>query len=560
MKQIELERLQEELGKPSVGELYKKGVVEGLDPAVGEGYTVYQGNPVGFCEDVLGAKLWSKQEELLEAVRDYEIVHVRSATGVGKTFALSHIAAWIYKSFPDAQVYTTTAPPEANLKRLLWAEIFTLAKDFPELFAEDDVLASMLITRHPKQFITGVTIPTSSSEEDIETKWSGKHSPVLAFLIDEGDGIPDPVFRGADGCMSGGVFVRQCVCYNPKKKSGEVYRREKEGRAYVMEMSALDHPNVTTGQNVIPGAVTQQSVIRRIHLWTEPKPIEKEIDSTCWMIPEFLIGIIGTMTDGSEIPPLMPGWRVVIDDQFWYKVLGQYPPGGIDQLIWDEWIDNAVSLWESMRAMNSGAVIPPQGVRPTMGFDVADLGPDHNALAFRYGIWWEPPELFKEVDPVRAAEKAADRCIEKNARLCRVDATGIGAGGPASMVKRGKELKKRIIAVRVMVAETARGYADEDADFAAFAQLRDEGYWSMRTAFRTGKVALPPETYNETCRRLHESLAAMTYEITGKNLIKVLTKRIIRKRLGYSPDEMEAFMLTYALENTWLGGIRKKSP
>jgi len=560
MKQNELERLKQEAKKPSIGDLFRDGIVQGLDPDAAGNYEIYQDDPVGFVSEVLGATLWSKQVEMLEAVRDTEIVHIRSATGVGKTFGLAQLAIWIYKAYPGSQVYTTTAPPEANLKRLLWAEIYSLTKEFPELFADDDIRASMFITRHPKEFITGVTIPVSSSDEDIETKWSGKHAPVIVFEADEGDGIPDPVYKGMDGCMSGGM-ARQIICYNPKKKSGEIYRREKEGRALVIEMSALDHPNVLTGEDIIPGAVTRAKTVERIHLWTEPKPLDMDVNSTCWEIPEFLYGVTGKMNDGTIIPPLLPGIRVVIDNQFWYKVLGQYPPGGVDRLIWDEWIDMAVSKWELMRAAHDGIVTPPAGIQPTMGLDVADFGPDHHSACFRYGMWVDVPELWKDSDPSDAADKAARMYIRRDAKMCKVDATGVGAGTPGNMVKWGRRQtpRKRIVAVRVMVAESARGTAGVEADYAEFFQLRDESYWTLRTVFRKGEIAIPPETYNEACRRLHDSLKAVDYEITGKNLIRVTTKQIMRKRLTFSPDEMEALMLSYALENTWMGGIRKKA-
>ena len=212
--------------KPSIKDLWAQGLEEGLDPDAGQDYAAYQDDPVGFAEDVLGVKLTRAQKELLEAVRDYEIVQVKSATGVGKTFVLGVLAIWVYKAWKWAQVYTTAAPPESNLKKLLWGEIYSLAREHVILFEGDKVRASMHIDRHPKQFVTGVSIPKDAKAEDIVTKWSGKHSPVLVFIFDEGDGIPDAVYEGADGCMSGGIFVRQVVCFNPKKKSGEAYRRE----------------------------------------------------------------------------------------------------------------------------------------------------------------------------------------------------------------------------------------------------------------------------------------------------------------------------------------------
>jgi len=523
---IDLERLREEQNKPKIRDLWIEGLIDGLDPDIGYDLSAYRDDPCGFATDILGVDLTPAQQELLEAVRDFEIVQVKSATGVGKTFVLAVLAVWIYKCFDKAQVYTAAAPPESNLRGLLWGEIYTLTGNHEKLFLDDKIKASMRIYRAPKEFITGVSIPKDASEEDIETKWSGKHSPVLVFIFDEGDAIPDPVYRGADGCMSGGVFVRQVVCYNPKKRQGMAYQREKAQRAKIIKMSALDHPNVLTGENLIPGAVTRNKTILRIHEWTEPKPIQKEIDSTCWKVPAFLVGLTATREDGSETEPLRPGWRVITDNQFYYKVVGDYPAGGLDRLIADEWIDLAVSKWEQMRAANGGEPLPPRGVRPIGGLDVSAGGPDFHSMGFRYGIWWDVPYTWKDDDPSHAAETAAELYVERNCEICKIDATGVGAGSPGVMNRMSKKLNHYINAVGIMVADKARGKSDE-ADKASFVWVRDESYWAVRVAFRKGEVALPPENHNEACKRLHEALRLVTYDRDSKGNIKIMDKHLI---------------------------------
>ena len=554
MRDLDLERLREEDRKPKVKDLWADGLADGLDPDREQDLTLYQDDPYGFATEILGLSLTPAQQELLEAVRDYEIVQVKSATGVGKTFVLGVLAIWVYKCFEKAQVYTAAAPPESNLRGLLWGEIYTLANDHPDLFLEDKVKASMRIYRRPKEFITGVTIPKDANEEDIETKWSGKHSPVLVFIFDEGDAIPDAVYRGADGCMSGGTLVRQIVCYNPKKRQGMAYQREKAQRAKIIKMSALDHPNVLTGEDKIPGAVTRNKTILRVHEWTEPKPLDKEIDGTCWKVPAFLVGLTAIREDGVETQPLRPGWRVIIDNQFYYKVIGDYPAGGVDRLIADEWIDLAVSKWEQMRMANGGEPLPPRGIRPIMGLDVSAGGPDFHSAGFRYGIYWDVPVTWKDDDPSLAAEKAAEHYVDRDASICKVDGTGVGAGSAGVMNRRSKDLNHYINAVSIMVGEKARGRSEE-ADKASFALIRDEAYWAVRVAFRKGEVMLPPENYSESCRRLHAALRLVTFDRDNKGRIKIMDKRTMVRKLTFSPDDLECYVMTYAPEKNWFGGI-----
>jgi hypothetical protein len=58
--------------------------------------------------------------------------------------------------------------------------------------------------------------------------------------------------------------LHQIVCYNPKKKQGMAYRRERSQGAKIIKMSALDHPNVLTGEDIIPKTVTRNKIVLRI--------------------------------------------------------------------------------------------------------------------------------------------------------------------------------------------------------------------------------------------------------------------------------------------------------
>ena len=545
----------EELNEPTAEQQWMTGIADGLKPEEDSDltYKKYAADPVGFCRTVLGMYLTPDQEEFMRAVVNpkYEIIQVQSATGVGKTYALSALAVWIYKTMKGAKVYTASAPPEKNLKELLWGEIYQLIQDNTSLFLKDDVRASMHITRSKKEFITGVTIPTSKSHEQMVTIFSGKHAPVLIFIFDEADGIPDAVFEGADGCMSGGIFIKQIVTYNPKKKEGEAYRRKVDGDAYVLSMSAFNHPNVIHGDDsIVAGAVTRKTTVRRINDWTEPLEEDEEEDSTCFEVPDFLVGFIAHTPAGKPYPPLEAGMRRIVDGQFSYKVQGEYPAAGLDQLLRDDWIDQAVAKWEAMRAMNDGIVTPPEGIQPKMGLDVAGGGPDSHVATFNYGGWILPAISWKHMDPDRGAEKATRFYMEHKAKRAYVDSTGVGAAAPHRMYRYGREKGWDIQAAIVMVNSKSKGWS-EDGDFYI---LRDEAYWSLREAFRKGDIMIPPSSYSFECKRLHQALVALTYEHQGST-IRVVQKKILKKKLGFSPDECDSLMLTYCPASVWMGTI-----
>src|ERR1035437_5127677 len=51
-------------------------------------------DPAGWMHDKLGRCLWSKQVEILEAIRDYRMVAVQACHGPGKSFTASGAASW----------------------------------------------------------------------------------------------------------------------------------------------------------------------------------------------------------------------------------------------------------------------------------------------------------------------------------------------------------------------------------------------------------------------------------------------------------------------------------
>jgi hypothetical protein len=316
-------------------------------------------------------------------------------------------------------------------------------------------------------------------------------------------------------------------------------------------MSAFNHPNVLAGDDhIVPGAVTKEKTARRINDWTEPLGLDEEEDETCFEVPKIFEGYIAHTASGKSYSPIEGGIRRIVDGQFSYKVLGKYPAAGLDQLIQDNWIDAAVVRWESMRAMTHGLIEPPQGIDPLMGLDVAGNGPDSHVAAFNYGGWWDLPISWRLMDPDRGAEKAARLYHERGAKRCYVDSTGVGAAAPHRMYRYGRDQGWDIKAVIVMVNKRSKGWT-VDGDFYS---LRDEAFWRMREAFRLGDVMLPPPSFNFECKRLHQALVALTFEIHNST-IKIVQKKVLKKKLGFSPDEADAYMLTYCPRNVWMGTI-----
>jgi hypothetical protein len=515
----------------------------------------YRSDPVGFCEDVLNEEYTDDVKIMMESVRDNIITVAKSSNATGKTHGAARVAVWWYKAFSDSQVYTGAAPPESNLKRLLWGEIGSLTERHPNIFVEDKI-HPLLIQRSAQSFISGVTIPSSGTAAQREAKFAGKHSPNLLFILDEGDAIPDEVFRGVESCMTGG-HARLLVMFNPRAEMGEVYRMERDRRAHVVALSAFKHPNVVQNEEVIPGAVTRETTVRRVNQWCRPLVEGETPDSECFELPEFLSGAESRDQNGYTFPALKAGHYKILDPAFSYMVLGEYPAQSTTQLISREWIAKARSRWDAYVAEHGEKA--PEGTQAIMGLDVAEFGTDANVAAFRYGGFVERMITWSGMDTIQTAERAAEQFEQRKKTVeyeepemavpgaptgkilkkskvvqlvsyCNVDGTGVGAGVAPYMERKG------VAAYSIKVASSPT-YETEIGEFGV---LRDQIWWEVREWLRADPGSmLPPDDM------LLEELQTPTYEVKGGK-IKIMAKDTLKELLKRSPDRADALGLTFA--------------
>lgn len=109
-----------------------------------------------------------------------------------------------------------------------------------------------------------------------------------------------------------------------------------------------------------------------------------------------------------------------------------------------------------------------------------------------------------------------------------VDSIGIGAGVSAQMNEDGLPV------MDVNVSERTSSKA-------RFMRLRDELWWDVREWFTDMRTSMPED------EALIVELAGVTFDdLSAAGRIKIEGKKDMIKRLGYSPDRAEAFMLTFA--------------
>lgn len=490
----------------------------------------YQSDPHGFCKDQFNEIYTDDIVAVMESVRDNIVTIVRSANATGKSHAAPRIATWFYKSFPGAKVFTTAAPPERNLETIIWGEMYGLASRHPKLFADDQITANMNIGRNKEEFITGVTIPVAGTAQTVEERFSGKHAPNMLFIVDEANAVPEAVFKGIESCMSGGN-ARLVLFFNPRGKYGPASKMETKGQGHVCQISAFNHPNVITGQNVIPGAVTRETTVRRINLWSRPLAPDEQKDIECYELPDFLVGESCVAANGEPYAPLPAGTRKVTEPSFFYMVLGEYPPQAERQLISRAWVDAAISRWLTYVAVNGEK---PPTVTGIAGLDVAEFGKDWNILCYRFGGFVPRiTDRWNGIDPDATAIKAAERVKNRDRKIkVKVDGTGLGSGVAPRMRRLG------IVDSESIKVASSPTYTTELGDFDI---LREQLWWSTaRWLEKDPGAMLPPDD------ELIEELCTPSYWVNLKGKIKITDKETMRELLGRSPDKADALNLTFA--------------
>jgi len=519
--------------------------VEQDAPKYSTGYEDYQDRPVAFIREVLSTRLTPDAERMVESVWENPVTIAKAGNSVGKTHAAAHVAATFYKMWADSKVYTAAAPPESNLKLLVWGELGAILENHSEVFATDVTsLPGMRIRRSSQSFVVGLAIPQSMDPDQRKARFSGKHAPHMLFIVDEGDAVPAEIYEAIESCMSGG-FARLLIMFNPRQQTGPVYLMEKNKRANVVPLSAFTHPNVVTGKDIIPGAVTQAVTVRRMNEWSRPLVPGETADAECYKVPDHLVGKVTQGFDGNWYDPLPAGWRKVTESCFYYMVLGEYPAIGEDQLISAAWIDRATSNWQLYVARYGET--PPQSVRPVLSLDVAELGTDSNVLTLRYGSWVARQQLWGGVDVLVSGDKAIR--VYQNRSCCEafIDATGVGAGVPPHMNRN------HCVAHRIMVgsAPDPDEISPEIAEIGRFATVRDLGWWLLREWLRKDQnAAIPPDDL------LRDELLTPQYEKRPNGDIKISPTTFFKEKLGRSPDRASSLMLSFCPRPTYgSGGI-----
>ncbi len=246
----------------------------------------YGSDPVGWARERLKQPPWSRQAEVMEAVRDYRRVAVQSGHGVGKSFLAAEVAChWLDTHPPGEAFVVTSAPTFPQVRAILWRYIRRMhaAGDLPGRVNQTEWLIDEELVAFGRK-------PSDYSE----AAFQGLHAPYVLVILDEAGGIKPHLWVAADA-LTTNDGCRLLAIGNPDNPASEFRRVCAPGSGWrVIKISAFDSPNLT-GEPVAPKVA--QALVSSA--WVEEKREEWGEDN-----PIYRSKVLGEFTEDGE-------WQVV---------------------------------------------------------------------------------------------------------------------------------------------------------------------------------------------------------------------------------------------------------
>jgi phage terminase large subunit len=239
----------------------------------------------------------------------------------------------------------------------------------------------------------------------------------------------------------------------------------------------------------------------------------------------YVIEITGDPDDPNRSPRVSIEWANQMIEKYgrdhpWVKVnvFGKFPPSSLNSLIGPAEVEASMKRYYRDYEIGDAPKI--------LGVDVAREGDDASVIFKRQGIQAYKMLTYRNIDSTQGASIVNREWLEWDADACFLDGTGgFGSGWYDQLILLGK-------------APVSVHFASQAHMHGRYANKRAEMYFEAVEWIKRGG-ALPKST------ELLEALTNTTYTHQGDRLL-LEPKELVKERLGFSPDEADAFVLTFA--------------
>lgn len=519
-------------------------VLAATDAEHGTPYGLYQDDPVGFVEDILGETIWSRQREILAALATHKRIAVPAGFGVGKTHLAARGVLWHVCTRPvGSALAITTATRMRQVQRQLWPHI-RRAHARAGLPGECDQIQLSMPDKYGVRTTVayGFTVP-----ENDEAALQGIHAGSILLVVDEAGGISRTVGGGTNNLLTGS-HDRMLAIGNPATDDEDSWfeRLCQAGEDPV-------HPETITiaiPATASPAITGENAGVCTDHPDAPEHSLASHMPGQQW--------VDDTVRDFGEDSPYVIA-----------KVHAKFPRGGSSRMIPMSWLELATErpdpegcdcrrLCELGLAEERAEHTVRLGDRVDLGVDVAADGGDEMVVARRVGDLYTIEHSSagatnasavdvcgKVLFQIRRAE--ALRAALGNTEPVRVKVDSIGVGwGVVTMLQRwGKEGLHTAEIIGVNVAHsTGRKAGSDDAPMVPSRQ-RDEMWIAGRALVQPAPGTGEPAGRLRLDRLALRQLSAPTYRTNSSTgLTEVESKKAMRARGEKSPDRAEAVLLS----------------
>ena len=423
-------------------------------------------------------------------------IAMKACKGPGKTAVIAWLI-WHFISTHDHPKIAATSVTSDNLSDNLWAELAKWRNK--SLFLQQAFKwqkTRIFAVDHEETWWASARGWSKSADAQAQADTlAGLHADNILFVLDECGSIPDAVMASAEAALSTDTSTDSDKGKGPRRTDARI---------------------LMAGNPTIRSGPLWRACTRDRHMWT-------------------VVTITGDPDAPNRSPRISVKWARDQIEQYgkdnpWVmaNVFGEFPNASPMTFI-DADLVTAALAREPSASMYDPLIL---------GVDIARFGDDRSVVWFRKGndCKTHPPRIYRNLDTMQLAAKIADINEQFHPDAIFLDAGAMGAG----VVDRLRQLKIRCTEVYFS------GKADRhqiDRDPMLYYNKRAEMLGQAREWLRSGTLPSGAE-YS-----IGRELPAIQYAIKqkdGKDAIILEPKDIFKDREGYSPDEADAFMLTFA--------------
>lgn len=203
----------------------------------------YRADPVGWMNDVMGERPWSRQREIANSVRDNRYTVVPACHDSGKSWCAAALACWWIAAHPLGKArVVTSAPTQQQVESILWEEMRRMhrAADLPGKMGKTEwSIDGQLVAfgRKPSDYAQAV--------------FQGIHGEFVLVILDEACGISANIWTAAETQVTS-ESSRMLAIGNPDDASSPFAKVCAPNSGWkVIRIPAHETPNFT-GEKVAP--------------------------------------------------------------------------------------------------------------------------------------------------------------------------------------------------------------------------------------------------------------------------------------------------------------------